>query len=199
MDVIQLNDKTSLVELVARIMQQDHEAEEEMVLRYQEGVYNIIYQVVRNHTIAEDLRQETLIKVLEKIRHGDVREPERLSGFICQTAKFIAIDFVRKMRSAIKAEDIDAAEGLTAPSSDPSQQLLEKEKAEVVRKVISEMTVQRDKDLLFRYYILEQEKETICADLHFSRVQFSRIIFRAHQRFRELFLKLTGEPGSDDH
>ncbi|HEX5736210.1 MAG TPA: sigma-70 family RNA polymerase sigma factor [Blastocatellia bacterium] len=188
-----MNNETSLVELVRRIIARDPRAEEELVLRYKDGVYQIIYQVTRNQPVTEDLCQETLMKALEKVRHGDVREPERLSGFICQMAKFIAIDYVRKMRAAMRIEEIGAAEQVPDPSPDPSKQVLDKENAEAVRKVLSEMKVQRDKDILFRYYILEEEKDKICADLKLSRDQFSRVIFRALQRYKELHLKLEGK------
>jgi RNA polymerase sigma-70 factor (ECF subfamily) len=171
--------ESELSEIVRRIIAKDPDAEEEMVRRYRDGVSQIIYQVVRNQSVTEDLAQESLIKALEKIRNGDVREPERLSGYICAIARFMALDHIRKMRSAMKLEEEGVAD-------------LSKEKAEIVRKVISEMKVQRDRDVLFRHYILEEEKDKICADLNLTRDQFSRIIFRAHQRYKELHLKLAG-------
>ena len=191
--MIHVNNETSLVELVRRIIARDPRAEEELILRYKDGVYQIIYQVIRNRPVTEDLCQETLMKALEKVRHGDVREPERLSGYVCQMAKFIALDYVRKMRAAMRVEEIGAAEQVPDPSPDPSKQVLDKENAEAVRKVLSEMKVQRDKDIIFRYYILEEEKDKICADLKLSRDQFSRVIFRALQRYKELHLKLEGK------
>jgi RNA polymerase sigma-70 factor (ECF subfamily) len=181
-----------LTELVRQIMARDPRAEEEMVRRYRDGVSQIIYQVVRNQSVTEDLAQESLIKALEKIRNGDVREPERLSGYICAIARFMALDHIRKMRSAMKLEEEGVADQIPDPSPDPYEQVLSKEKAEIVRKVISEMKVQRDRDVLFRHYILEEEKDKICADLNLTRDQFSRIIFRAHQRYKELHLKLAG-------
>jgi len=191
--MLDVSNGTLLIELVRRIIARDPLAEEEMILRYRDGVYQIIYQVVRNHSVAEDLSQESLMKALEKIRHGDVREPERLSGFIRGIAKFIAIDYIRKNRSAMKAEDVGAAEQIIDPSPNPFEQVLDKEKAEIVRKVISEMKVQRDKDVLYRYYILEEEKDSICVTLKVSRDQFNRIIFRAHQRYKQLHLKYMGK------
>src|SRR5262245_26479630 len=108
-----------------------------MVLRYRDGVFQIILQVVGNHSVAEDLSQETFIKALEKIRHGDVREPDRLSGFICGVAKFTALDYIRKMRSAKKVEEVGAAELIPDPSPDPFEQVLDKERLEAVRKVLA--------------------------------------------------------------
>lgn len=191
--MLQANGETALVELVKRIIARDPHAEEEMVLRYRNGVYQIIYQVIHNHTAAEDLCQESLMKALEKIRRGDLREPERISGFICGIARFIALGYIRKTRSSIKVEDVDAADHIPDPAPDPYEQALDKEKARIVRKVIGEMRVQRDRDVLSRYYILEEEKNEICADLGLTRDQFTRIIFRAHKRYKEIHLKLMGK------
>lgn len=191
--MLQVNNETSLADLVRRIIARDPRAEEEMVLRYRDGVFQIVYQIVHNQSAAEDLCQETLMKALEKTRHGDVREPERLSGFVCGMARFIAIDYVRKMRSSMKAEAIGAAEQIPDPSPDPFERVLDKEKTDIVRKVIGEMKVQRDRDVLFRYYILEEDKAQICAELGLTREKFSSVIFRAHQRYKELHLKLEGK------
>lgn len=193
LDVLQVNDNSELIEMVRRIIARDACAEDEMVRRYKNGIFQIIFQVVRNHAVAEDLCQDTLMKALEKIRQGDVREPARLSGYILGIAKFIAIDYVRKMRSAIKIEDVNAAEHVTDPAPDPYEQVLEKENTEIVRKIIGEMNVRRDRDVLFRYYILEEEKDKICADLRVSKEQLSRIVFRARQRYKELYKQFSGK------
>lgn len=190
-----VSDNNELIELVRRIIERDARAEDEMVRRYKGGIFQIIFQVVRNHSVAEDLCQDTLIKALEKIRNGDVREPTRLSGFILAIAKFIAIDYIRRMRSAMKVEEVGAAEHIPDPAPNPYDQVLERENAEIVRKIIDEMSVQRDREVLFRYYILEEDKDKICADLRLSKGQLSRIIFRARKRYKELHKKLAGKIG----
>ena len=62
-------------DLVARIIQRDPSAEEELVHRYSRGVSFILSGSIANPSAVEDLRQETFRIALEKIRNGDVREP----------------------------------------------------------------------------------------------------------------------------
>jgi RNA polymerase sigma factor (sigma-70 family) len=186
-----VNRATEPAELVRRIIAGDSQAEEEMILRYRAGVFQIINNVVHNWSVAEDLCQEALIKSLEKIRHNEVREPEKLSGFICAIARFMAIEYMRKVRATIKTEGIGMAETIPDPAPDPVIQLLDKEKCETVRKVINEMKVERDREVLFRYYILEEDRDTLCNTLGLTREQFSSIIFRAHQRYKALHEKLS--------
>jgi RNA polymerase sigma-70 factor (ECF subfamily) len=77
----------------------------------------------------------------------------------------------------------------------PSQldQLLAQEKAGIVRQVITELNSDRDREVLLRFYLREEEKEQICADLGLSSLHFNRVLFRARERYKQLFEKLTRE------
>jgi RNA polymerase sigma-70 factor (ECF subfamily) len=55
-----------------------------------------------------------------------------------------------------------------------------------VRKLIGELPTDRDQQLLLRFYVAEEEKETICAELGLDSLHFNRVLFRARQRFKEL-------------
>ncbi len=187
------SNETELADLVRRIIVGDGRAEEELVRRYKDGVSIIIRKVVQNHFVTEDISQETFKKALEKIRHGDVREPERLSGFICSMARNLAIDYVRKERKASKETEIEKPELIPATAPDQFEQLYRKERAGIVRQVINELKVKRDREVILRYFIAEEDKDQICAELGLTRGQFNGVIFRALKRYKELYLKLVGE------
>ena len=187
------SNETELADLVRRIIAGDVRAEEEVVRRYRDGVSIIIRKIVQSQSITEDVFQETFKKALEKIRHGDVREPERLSGFICSMAKNLAIDYVRKERRATKETEIEKPDQIADPAPDQFEMLYRKERAAIVRQVIDEMKVKRDREVILRYYIAEEGKDQICADLGLTRGQFNGVIFRALKRFKELYEKLVGE------
>ena len=184
-------DTENLTELIVSGNQQ---AEEELVRRYRQGLSAIIYQIVKNRSATEDLSQEAFTIALEKIRRGDVRDPERLSGFICGVARNLAINFVRKSRQSAIQEDIGEAEDIPDTAPGPLEKLLEKEKGEIARQVINELKSKRDREVLIRYYITEEDKDEICDDLGLTRTQFNHIIFRAVQRYRELYEKKLKYP-----
>ena len=79
-------------ELVARILAGEKAAESELVQRYSRGVSIILHRATGDQSLSEDLSQETFQLTLEKIRGGDIREPEKLSGFICSVARNLATD-----------------------------------------------------------------------------------------------------------
>jgi RNA polymerase sigma-70 factor, ECF subfamily len=55
-----------------------------------------------------------------------------------------------------------------------------------VKKVIREMSSPRDRAILVRFYLDEDEKETICRDMGLSPLQFDKILHRARGRLRKL-------------
>jgi RNA polymerase sigma-70 factor (ECF subfamily) len=192
-NVVKASGETELAEMVSRIIAGDPRAEEDMVRRYKDGVSVIIGQIVQSHDAAEDISQETFRIALEKIRHGDVREPERLSGFICGIARNLAIEHVRKMAKLKKQEELGKAEWVADPAPNPLEHLSRKETARLVRQVIDELKVERDREVIFRYYIAEEDKDHLCAELSLTRLQFNNVISRALQRYKELYIKHVGE------
>ena len=64
------------------------------------------------------------------------------------------------------------------------------------------MSVERDRDLLIRFYVYDQDKQEICRALGLDSLHFNRVLFRAKARFRKI-LETTGDvadfmPAQDD-
>ena len=193
MDPVRLSNESELTELVNRIVAGDLAAEDELVRRYQHGVAVIIEQIVRNRSITEDISQDTFRIVIAKVRRGELRDAERLSGFVCGVARNTAVAHIRKLRHSQNHHTIADAEHI--PDSTPNQldKVLRDEQSKVVRQLINELKQKRDRDLLFRYYIGEEDKDKICQDLGLTRAQFHNVIFRATRRFKELYLQKKGQ------
>ncbi len=182
-----ISDNCSQIDLVSRIRAGDRQAEAELVERYSRGVMIIIRREVHDTVDVEDLHQEGFRIVLEKIRRGDVREPERLSGFVCGVARNLVVDYFRRAARQEKNAEIEEAVSIPHPAPDQLQELLRKEKADLVRQVLKEMSNERDIQALYRFYIADDDKEQICADLGLTSLHFNRVLHRARERFRELY------------
>ena len=71
-----------------------------------------------------------------------------------------------------------------------------------MKRVLSEMPSDRDRQILFRFYIAEDEKDSICRDLDLTSLHFNRVLFRARERYRDLYLETAGSrknPGGRDN
>lgn len=174
-------------ELVSRIRAGDQQAEVELVECYSSVVMSIIRREVGATALADDLYQESFCIILEKVRRGDVRKAEKLSGFVCGVARNqVILHFQRAARQRNLAETKDAV-SISHPAPDQLEQLLQREKADIVRQILKEMTNERDIQVLFRFYLAEHDKKQICADLGLTSMQFNLVIHRARERYRELY------------
>jgi RNA polymerase sigma-70 factor (ECF subfamily) len=141
---------------------------------------------------AEDLFQDTFRMVIEKLRRGELREPAKLPGFLAQIARSLAIEHYRKAQRRKTDPDSDALAEVGASGSGQLAELLTREDAGLVRRVIQDLGTQRDRDILLRFYIAEEDKERISADFGLTSLQFNRVLHRARERYRELYLERTG-------
>ena len=81
-------------EVVERASAGSEAAYRELVRRYQRPVFSLIYRMVRDRELAEDLTQETFVKVLNAI---DRYRPEyKFSSWIFKIANNAAIDHLRR-------------------------------------------------------------------------------------------------------
>jgi RNA polymerase sigma-70 factor (ECF subfamily) len=141
---------------------------------------------------AEDLFQDTFRLVLEKLRAGELREAARLPGFVAQIARNLAIEHYRKAARRKTEPDSEALD--TVPARLPGQlgEILQRENVSLVRRVIHDLGNDRDRQILLRYYIAEEDKDRISGDLGLTSLQFNRVLHRARQRYKELYLERTG-------
>jgi len=178
--------------IVHSIQEGDRTAEEELIDRYRRGVTVVLRASARRNAAAvDDLFQETFRIAIEKIRGGSLREPAKLSGFLCSIARNLAIEHFRKTAARKIA---GSPEELSLPSAeeDPLEGVLRSERAAAVRRVLSELPTARDRQILFRFYLAEEEKEAICRDLNLTSLHFNRVLFRAKERYRELYRRVAG-------
>lgn len=141
---------------------------------------------------AEDLFQDTFRLGLEKLRRGELREPAKLPGFLAQIARSLAIEHYRKIARRKTDADSDAVLAAVAPSESPLGGLLARENAVLVRRVLQDLANERDRQVLLRFYIAEEDKDRIAADYGLSSLQLNRVLHRARQRYKELLNRRLG-------
>jgi len=83
-------------ELVNRFIAGESKAVEELIHRYKNKVYTYIYFNVRNQHLAEDLFQDTFIKVLKSFQDGKYQDNGRLLSWIMRIAHNLIIDYYRR-------------------------------------------------------------------------------------------------------
>ncbi|HEX5725917.1 MAG TPA: sigma-70 family RNA polymerase sigma factor [Longimicrobiaceae bacterium] len=147
-------------DLVARAQQGSEKAYRELLGRYQRPVFSLIYRMVRDREQAEDLAQETFIRVFN---HIDRYDPQfKFSSWIFKIATNLTIDAIRKKepatvsidgsRYATSAEDIEAST-ITVESKDenPEQLLVAKELGSEIEVAIARLRPEYRTAILLRH------------------------------------------------
>jgi RNA polymerase sigma-70 factor (ECF subfamily) len=148
------------------------------------GLRALILRRVRDPEAAADILQDAAVTTLEKLRRGEIAHPENLGGYLYRVALNHLRNHRRKDRSAVSSAD-----GLAElPASDDAdwENVRGRQWATAVRRMLEEMPVARDREVLVRFYLDDEDREQICRELQLSEEHFNRVIFRARNRFREL-------------
>ena len=181
--------------LVRRIAAGDAAAETALVERYSRGLLYLLRRLAPES--ADDLHQETFRIVLERLRRRGLGEPAGVAAFLRGTARNLVIAERRKtMRRRTDADDEELARAVH-PGPSQLAAVLVGEEADAVRALIRELPTDRDREILMRYYVAEEEKSSICADLRLDGLHFNRVLFRARQRFRDLLESRRAAGGAD--
>ena len=135
---------------------------------------------------SEDVHQETFCIVLERLRNKGIDDPSKISAFIHRTALNVLIGDFRKEDRRKTYADTDLVQRYQDRSSGQLAQLIRDESDRTIRETIQELTTLRDREVLYRFYILQEEKPTICSATSLTAEHFDRVISRARKRFREL-------------
>lgn len=178
--------RRDIVGLVASIRKGDRTAEAELVRRFSRSLLLRLRRLTGSPVLADDLHQETLALVLKKIRCGEVRDPAKLSGFLHSTARNLLIAERRKeARFSPLPEDEDIAFSALSPGAAVFDQIVAMEEARQVRKALSELRFDRDRQLLLRFYLRGESKEEICKHLDIDPKRFNLLLHRARLRMRQ--------------
>ena len=82
-------------DLAPRIARGDREAEEEMCRRMSPRIRLYGLRHLRSPSAADDLVQQVLITILEALRSGRLRDPDKLAQFVLGTCRMTVLDLRR--------------------------------------------------------------------------------------------------------
>jgi RNA polymerase sigma-70 factor (ECF subfamily) len=175
--------------LVERITSGDKQAEAEMVARYNRGLRYLLRRKARDSQMAEDLLQETWAVALQKIRGGGLTDPGRLAGYLCGIAKNLAIGDRRRDGRQKTSANSDVVDLAADDSPSPFQRASRAEVCGHVRDLLKGLKRDRDREILMRFYVQEEDKQQICFDMNLDSAHFNRVLFRARQRLKDVVLR----------
>ena len=91
--------KLSDYELVQLYIQGDNPSIEELISRYKDKVYSYILVTVKKHDLAEDIFQDTFIKVIRSLKLGKYTDNGKFISWVMRIAHNLIIDHFRKEKN----------------------------------------------------------------------------------------------------
>lgn len=83
-------------ELVQHYINGDCNSIEILIYRHKNRVYSYILQIVKNHDLAQDIFQDTFIKVIRSLKHGKYIENGKFISWVLRIAHNLIIDQFRR-------------------------------------------------------------------------------------------------------
>lgn len=147
-----LNDK----ELVMRYRSGDVASFQILVDRYQNKIYSYVLMLVKDKQLADDIFQDTFLKIIRTIKAGAYKEEGKFIQFAMRIAHNLVIDYFRKAKRLPMVdptkEDYDMLDN--ARFMDPSieEQIVTEQIYDDVRKMIEYLPEEQREVLVMRMY-----------------------------------------------
>jgi len=171
--------------LVARIHKGDNSGMEELYRLFARGIRFYLCRQLGMQEL-DDKVHDTFLIVVQAIQRGDLREPERLMGFVRTVVRRqVAAHIDQVVHSRRDEMHLDVGVRVADRRRNPEQSMACKQKSEFMREILEQLS-DRDRGILTRFYLDEQTQDEICTEMNLTETQFRLLKSRAKARFGEL-------------
>lgn len=164
-------------DLVARIRSGETDGLEELYQLFSRGIRFYFARHLGPDELDSKV-SDTFAAVLQAIRRDQLRDPERLIGFVS--------DIVRQVTAYNRGKELpkDAVSN-DLRRENPEEAVAFQRRIELIDQVLGSLS-QRAHGILTRFYLQEQSQDQICAELALTETQFRLLKSSAKARFAEL-------------
>jgi len=165
---------------ISKAKKGNKKAQEDIISMYGNNLLGYIINITHDLTLAEDIYQEVWIKVLKNLKSYDIMRP--FSPWLITIARNTIYDNKRK-------EKVIEFSSLTQPENRPEEELLEKERLQLLNKLIDTLS-EHDKTIIILKYFEELSNEEIANKLNSDSKTIKWQLYEAKKRLKK---KTSGE------
>jgi len=157
------------------------------ILPLKNELYRLALRITLNPAEAEDIVQETMIKVWN--RREQWEQIESIEAFCLTICRNLSLDKMRKMENqnqSLEEADNDAPDH--SYSSNPEEQAMQQDRIELIRCLINQLPEKQRSVMQLRDFEGKSYKE-IAAIMSISEEQVKINIFRARQAIRQKYIE----------
>jgi len=144
-------------ELVKNFMSGDSSALETLINRHKDRVYTYILFIVKNEKLAEDIFQDTFIKVIKSLRKGKYNEQGIFVSWVIRIAHNLTIDYFRKQSrmptySNDENPEIDIFNSQKFSDATIEDEIISDQIASEVRRLVENLPDEQKEVVLLRHF-----------------------------------------------
>jgi RNA polymerase sigma factor (sigma-70 family) len=143
-------------QLVQAFLKGDESCIEVLINRHRTKVYTYILLTIKNQSLAEDLFQETFIKVIQSLRRDKYRDNGRFLSWVIRIAHNLIIDHFRKEKqmNAVSNDDtdLDLFNNQRFAEDNIEQLMVNEQIRRDLRKIINELPDDQREVVLLRHF-----------------------------------------------
>ena len=157
------------------------------ILPLKNELYRLALRITLNPAEAEDVVQETMIKVWK--RRDQWNEVESIEAFCLTICRNLSVDKMRKMENQnISLEEADEEAPDHSYASNPEEQAMQQDRIELIRRLIDQLPEKQRSVMQLRDFEGKSYKE-IATIMNISEEQVKVNIFRARQSLRQKYFE----------
>lgn len=142
--------------LVASYVQGNNEAFDELLARHQARIYNYILMMVKSEDVANDIFQDTFVKVVTTLKQGRYTDTGRFAAWLTRIARNLVIDFFRQEKSLGKLStddsDIDILNRRELSDGTIEDEMIDLQIQDDVRALLRRLPDNQRRVIVMRYY-----------------------------------------------
>lgn len=142
-------------DLIRTYIRGDERAFEVLLSRHKTKIYTSIYLFVKDNDLANDIFQETFIKIIDTFRSGKYNEEGKFLQWALRISYNLCVDCFRKNKRrkiATPTEDFDLFNLINCPEDNQENKLIKDQTHAKVRQLVDALPAEQREVILLRHY-----------------------------------------------
>ncbi|MFN4122687.1 MAG: RNA polymerase sigma factor [Flavobacteriales bacterium] len=185
-------------ELIQLYLRGHEDALAVLINRYESKVFTYIKMMVQDQALAEDLFQDTFIKVILTLKGGTYNEEGKFLPWVMRIAHNLTIDHFRRNKRipTIKnTEENDVFRTISESSLNVEEDMVKDQVLKDVKKLIKELPFEQQQVLVLRHYADMSFQEIadltgVSINTALGRMRYALINLRKIIKEKEIYLSL---------
>jgi RNA polymerase sigma factor (sigma-70 family) len=144
-------------ELVTRFVSGEQSSIETLINRHKNRVYTYIVLLVKNEQLAEDIFQDTFIKVINSLKLGKYQDKGKFVSWVVRIAHNLIIDHFRREKNmntiSNDQTELDIFNSSKFSDKTVEENLINNQITNDVRKLIEELPEEQKEVVILRHYV----------------------------------------------